>query len=307
MAGSSPLNLAHDASNEHFELKYFDPPEGLEKYILNLFELRHFEGPVHDRHIGALGHLFLTIRGGASGQFGDRIDVVDAKPALFNAFEVAVPYTHYGPLWCLGASLSPLGWAALAQVSVKEYGNRYMHASEVLGPDIENLSDSIVPRRLSDETSTEDACLEVAEWIRPRLKPVSASHERVIDKVLAWLGSSLDPPVEELVDDEQYSRRQMERLVQQYFGFAPKGLARKFRAVRAANILAQPDLTDEGEAELAEAFFDQPHMIREIRRFCGYTPSRLGGTGGSMFERLTHLQSLERMPSYRAIGKPDKT
>ena len=299
------LKLVNDASNEHFELKYFDPPADLDRYILTLFELRLRDGPLSDRHVGALGQIHLAVRGGVTGRFGDRIDSVEQGTALFNAFKVAVPYTYYGPFWCFGASFSPHGWAALTGASVKEYGDRYMHANELLGTDIDRFYDDIVPRRLSGETSAEEACIELADWIRPRLNPVSAEHERVIDKVLAWLSSSLNPPIEDLVEDPEYSRRQIERLVQRYFGFAPNGLARKFRAVRAANLLAQSNLTDEAEAEIADAFVDQPHMIREIRRFCGFTPSRLGGQGGTMFERLTHMQSLERMPSYRVIGRSD--
>ncbi|MEM7665332.1 MAG: helix-turn-helix domain-containing protein [Pseudomonadota bacterium] len=305
MTSLVPLSLRRDASNECYELKYFDPPKELERHILALFELRHFDGPYQDRHPGALAQLFLIIRGYASGQFGDRVDTVEGRPALFNAFEAAVPYTADGPLWCVGASLSPFGWAALTQASVKEYGHRFMRASEVLGEDIDLLASDLVPRRLSGETSTEQACSEVAEWIGARLQPIPSSHERVIEKVLAWLGSSLNPPVEGLVDDPEYSRRQMERIVQRHFGFAPRGLARKFRAIRAANLLLQPDLTDEGEAEIADAFVDQSHMIREIRHFCGFTPSRLGGSGGLMFQQLTQMQNLDRLRPYRAIGSPD--
>ena len=91
--------------------------------------------------------------------------------------------------------------------------------------------------------------------------------------------------------------------MQQYFGFAPRGLARKFRAIRAANLLAQPTLTDEGEAEIACAFVDQPHMIREIRWFCGYTPARLGGAGDSLFLRLSNMQNLDRFRPFKPIGK----
>ena len=302
MTECAALTLANDASNEQFELKYFDPPKGLERYILTLFDLRLRDGPKSDRHVGALGQLHLAVRGGVTGRFGDRVDSVEQGTALFNAFKVAVPYTYYGPFWCFGASFSPHGWAALTGASVKEYGNRYMHASELLDEDIDRFYEDIVPRRLSGETSTQEACIELAEWIRPRLNPAPAEHERVMDKVLAWLGSSLNPPVEDLVEDEHYSRRQIERLVLRYFGFAPRALARKFRAVRAANLLCQTELTDEAEAEIADAFVDQPHMIREIRRFCGFTPSRLGGQGGTMFERLTHMQSLERMKNYRKIG-----
>ncbi|MEP3421621.1 MAG: helix-turn-helix domain-containing protein [Erythrobacter sp.] len=247
------------------------------------------------------------MRGRVSVDFGNRVDVADGCPILFNAFETATPYRAEGPFWCLGASLTPYGWAALTQASLKEYGNKVTHANRLLGNEVDRLNEDISKRRLSNESSSEHCCLEVADWIRQRLTPIPAAHEEIIDRTLAWLGSSLNPPIEELFSDSKYSRRQIERIVQRYFGFAPRALSRKFRAIRAANLLAQPNLTDEGEAEIACAFVDQPHMIREIRRFCGYTPSRLGGGGDPMFMRLTNMQNLDRFRPYRPIGKGEKT
>lgn len=297
-----PKLRAIDKSTEAFDLTYFDPPPGLERHVLALFEMQYRDGPAEDRHVGALGQFFLVIRGRATGHFDCRTDIVQTSPILLNAFDVATPYKADGPFWCIGASLSPFGWAALTQASVYDYRNRYIPAGELLGEDVDRLQDAIGQRRRAGTMTSEEACLEIADWIGQRLSPIPEAHEALIERTLAWLGSSLNPPVEELFEGSSYSRRQIERLVQQYFGFAPRGLARKFRAIRAANLLAQPDLTDEGEAEIACAFVDQPHMIREIRRFCGYTPSRLGGCDDPMFLRLTNMQNLDRFRPYRAVG-----
>lgn len=291
-----------DKSNEHFDLVYFDPPKGLERHVLALFDLCWNDATIEERHPGALGQLFITVYGEGTAYFDGHEDKVVQGPILFNAFDVATPYKLKGPWRCLGASLTPLGWAALTQASVEAHRNRFLPACELLGPDINRLSEDIIGLCLRSRISSEQACLSVAEWIKGRLTPVPSAHEKLIDQVLAWLGSSLNPQVDELFKELQYSRRQSERLVKRYFGFAPRGLARKFRAIRAANLLAQPDLTDEGEAEIADAFFDQPHMIREIRRFCGYTPSRLGGSEDPLFIRLTNMQNLDRFKPYRAVG-----
>ena len=293
---------AIDKSTSAFKLTYFDPPKGLERYILALFEVEFSSERVEDRHPGALGQLLMPMRGKGSAQFRDRVDRVEHHATLFNAFDVATPFVLEGSFWCIGASFSPHGWAALTQASVKDHGNRFMPASELLGGDVDRLTSDIAERRLSGVQSSEQACLEIADWIRERLTPIPLRHEEVIDKTLAWLGSSLNPPVEELFAESGYSRRQTERLILQYFGFAPSGLARKFRAIRAANLLAHDGLNDEGEAEIASAFVDQSHMIREIRRFCGYTPSRLGGPIDPMFMQLTNMQNLDRFRPYRAIG-----
>lgn len=291
-----------DKSSEFFDLTYFDPPKGLERHVLALFDVHYHEEVWEDRHPAAMGQLLITVKGSGCARFGERLDEFGPKPILFNGFEVAAPHTLYGPSRFIGASFSPIGWAALTQVSVKDYRDRVVPACELLGEEVDFFTGDLIARCNQGRISGEQACLELAEWIRPRLRPIPEEHQRVIQLVLAWLGSSLNPSIDALFEGQPYSRRQTERLVQRYFGFAPRALARKFRAVRAANLLAQPDLTYEAEAELAEAFVDQPHMIKEIRRFCGYTPSRLGGDEDPMFIRLTHLQNLDRLTPYRTLG-----
>jgi AraC-like DNA-binding protein len=297
-----------DASNEFFNLSYYDPPKGLERHILALFDTVYPGEVWEDRHPAVMGQMMITTKGEGIAQFDGYQDKVVPGPYLMNAFDVATPFRCTGPWRCLGVSFSPFGWAALMQQSVMEHKNRFLPARELLGPDIDSFTDDLIDRCNSGKVSSEQACREVAEWVRPRLRPIPDAHEDVIYRVLAWLGSSLNPAIDDLFENQGYSRRQLERIVQRYFGFAPRGLARKFRAIRAANLLAQPTLTDEGEAELAEAFVDQPHMIREIRRFCGYTPTRLGGSEDPMFIRLSHIQNLDRFKPYRAVGtgkKPD--
>ena len=56
---------------------------------------------------------------------------------------------------------------------------------------------------------------------------------------------------------------------------------RRYRAVRAATLLSMPQLPDEIEAEIREAFYDQAHLIKEIRFFTGRTPKRLQPNSGS--------------------------
>ena len=52
---------------------------------------------------------------------------------------------------------------------------------------------------------------------------------------------------------------------------------RKYRALRAATLLCDPDATSEMRARVESLFYDQPHMIREIRQFAGRTPGTLDG------------------------------
>ena len=89
--------------------------------------------------------------------------------------------------------------------------------------------------------------------------------------------------------------RQTQRLVQQYFGVSPVALRRKYRALRAAAALSQPDLSDEQAALIQDAFYDQPHMIHEIREFVGRTPARLADDESPYLRELIDGKNLREL------------
>lgn len=292
-----------DASTDRFTLTYYDPPEPLERHVLTLFHFEWSETQIADKHPGALGQLFLNLRGTGKIRFDGNESAANGGAYLFSGFSKAAPLEMDGPWHSVGASLSALGWAALTQSPADRHVDRLFPAEELLGKEIDGLAASIAQKYQADTMTGAEACAVLADWIAPRIKPVPSAHETLIESVIGWLATSLNPDVEALFEKLAYSRRQAERLVARYFGFAPAALARKYRAIRAANLLSRDDLSDEGEAEIANAFYDQPHMIREIRRFCGHTPTRLGGEGGPLFQTLLRMRNLDRLKHFRLIGE----
>lgn len=291
-----------DASTDRYTMCYFDPPEGLERHILTMYDLKAGPIEVHDRHPGALAQLVLVFDGGGEIQLPGHTHIFEPGSYMFCGFDVGSPVVIKGPWHSFGASLSPLGWAALSRAPANKNRNRIMPARDFLGEDIETFASELHARFLAGELTDAELSHSLAKWIETRLHPVAARYERLINRVVEWLSSSLNPDVETLLDTLDFSRRQAERLVSRFFGYSPAALARKFRAIRAAHLLAQPDLTDEGEAEIAAAFCDQSHMIHEIRRFCGYTPSRLGGSEESIFQTMIGLPHLDQLKQFRVIG-----
>jgi len=285
-----------------FHLSYYDPPPALSRHILTTFWFASDHcGEVEDRHPGGLPQLTLFFRGHGEMEFEGRIDFAPPGAYIFCGFSSARPIRMTGPWHAIGASLSPLGWAALTRGSARQNYDRLAPASELLGDAVRLFGDDLIRRYNAGKIDGEAACVELADWIGANLQPIHSTHEAVIEQTIGWLGTSLNPDVDDLFARLNYSRRQGERLVEQYFGLTPAALARKFRAVRAAALLSQRGLSDEAEAEIANAFADQSHMIREIRRFCGYTPSRLGGPGDPIFHTMIQLKNLDRLTQFRAI------
>lgn len=278
-----------------FSLDYFDPEPGQEREVLTSFQFTRDEHEIVDRHPGALHQLAIFLRGEGAVQFGERSDPARPGLMMLSGFSRAVPYRMHGPWHAVGVSLTPVGWAALARLSAREARDRYLHGAQAASPALAAFAEDLVQRYAAGEIGLSEARTSLCAWISRNLNPVPAAHEGLLAQVASWLGRQLHPSVEALYDTTTYSRRQTERLVERYFCLPPAALARKFRAIRAAALLAQPRLTPRAEADIAEAFYDQPHMVREIRHYCGYTPSRLGGDADPLFHTMLAMKNFDRL------------
>lgn len=143
--------------------------------------------------------------------------------------------------------------------------------------------------------SGQDCAEALGAYILRNLKPVSDGHRAMIAITTGWLVGSLDPDIEQLYAALPFSRRQSQRLAERYFGLSPTALRRKYRALRAAAALSQPDLDAETEAAILNTFYDQPHMIREIRLFAGRTPARLSDEPDSYLNEMLDLRNLREL------------
>jgi AraC-like DNA-binding protein len=272
-------------------VEHYPAPSGLQPFVTTLFTLRCDESRIIDVLPAAVGYLAILQCGtGTIGFLGGNCDPSFPETLLtptsaFAALEMD------GPWYMAAAALSPLGWAALTGLDAGQHADRAYDASEVLGEDTAALGEQL--RALHRAAPENGAALvaELAAFIAPRLRPLNPRHAALVGKVADWLSASFDPDLVELQDATGYSSRQLQRLVERYFGTSPKQLARKYRALRVAALL-QSDEIDEGQAAaLVNLFYDQSHLIREIRHFLGRTPARLTKDKDSLLSEASGLRN----------------
>ncbi|MEM6474552.1 MAG: helix-turn-helix domain-containing protein [Pseudomonadota bacterium] len=254
---------------------YIAPPAAISDYVTTLYHFRCDEAVIRDIQPASVGHLSLFPYGKGEMHFRDGHRDPNHDFAILTPLSTATPIFVNGPFHVVGAALTPLGWAALTGLHAGDHRDRMRAADEILGEDATALSDRLNTEYRLGALSGKDCALELASYIGRKAKPINPRHADLIATVNRWLGSSLDPQLPDLMEQAAYSPRQVQRLVERYFGLPPQALARKYRALRAAALLSFPQLTPEYEAELGDAFFDQSHMIREINLFAGRTPARL--------------------------------
>ncbi len=258
-----------------FTLDYLAVRPELSDHVTTFYHFRCDEPKIEDIQPAAVGHLTLFPHGKGAMRFADGRTDPSHEVNLLTPFSEATPFSMNGPFHAIGAVLTPLGWAALTGLPADKHANRLHHAGDWLDPVLVDGGTHLCALYRDRTRSGEECAAALGDLILAHLKPVKPRHVELITLTNRWLGGAIDPDVEDLFAALAYSRRQAQRLVERYFGLPPKSLARKYRALRAAMLMSLPQLSDELDAELAEAFYDQSHMIREIRLFAGRTPAKL--------------------------------
>jgi methylphosphotriester-DNA--protein-cysteine methyltransferase len=116
-------------------------------------------------------------------------------------------------------------------------------------------------------------------------------HDGFIETATNWIVDPEPNEIEHLLENVDFSHRQVERLCKTYFGSGPKKLHRKFRALHAANRLTWMNLSDWREVARA-AYYDQAHFIKEFKQFNGRTPQEFMN-GPNILVRMTLEERLK--------------
>lgn len=298
LSGNEPTDIEIElTASDLIEVDYIAPPAAISDFVTTLYHFRCDEPEICDVHPASVGHFAIFPQGRGEMHFRDGRRDPNHAAVVMTPLSTSHPIQVKGPMHTIGAALTPLGWAALTGLHAGDNCNRLLDAGDVLGRDAVTIGEALNADYLSGKKSGQDCALAIGEFLKPRFKSINSRHADLIKIVNTWLGSSLNPNLDDLMEAAAYSKRQVQRLTERYFGLPPQSLARKYRALRAAALLSFPTLTPEFEAQLADAFFDQSHMIREINLFVGRTPARLRDPDTPFLSEMIAPQNLRELGS----------
>lgn len=277
------VSAADDASNANtdfvspsqIEVAQFVPPPELAPFVTQFYHFRCNERRVRDAQPAALGHIVFYLQGKGSLRFEDGQTYWNDPVALFGPGMAHAEFDIEGPFEDFGLAMSPLGFVALTGKPAAAYADRLVDAAELFGAGITEMALRFREERKQGRITVRDMVEQTTAYLLPFIRPVPADHITLIQAVSQWLSSEFDPDVEAVFAMIDKSRSTATRLIRNYFGASPKQLMRKYRALRAATVLCDPDATPEMRVRVESLFYDQPHMIREIRHFTGRTPGVL--------------------------------
>lgn len=264
-------------SPDKIDIAHFAPTAALAPFVTQIYYFRCEERETRDRQSAALGHLMFFLSGSGVVHFEKGQATAVSGAMQYGPGLAAAEFVLKGPAHILGFVLSPLGFVALTGKPANLFADRAIPAADLYGRELGQMADLFIAGHADGSLRIASMIQQVTNFLLGQIRPVPPAHLAMIRRVIDWLSSDLDPDVELLYSQLNMSRSTAARLITRYFGCPAKPLMRKYRAVRAATVLIDPQCTPEQRAKAESLFYDQPHMIREIRQFVGRTPGALDG------------------------------
>lgn len=262
-------------SGLQFHTKMIPPPAEAAGLVNTFYIIETDDGPIEETVPAYSAQIFLMVRGRVTFTFADG-STAESSTVTINAPQMrSAGCVLDGPVLQVGASLTHLAWQKLANLPADKVHDQLIPASAILSTEQIAALEAATLACREGRIAPEELCAQLTAVIAAGPFTPSPGHTAAVEAILRWLASGLDPALADLYGDVDISPRQLQRICRRFFGVAPAQVLKRFRAHRAAMVLSQPGISKALVDELMATYFDQAHLIRDIRRYTGRTPTIL--------------------------------
>ncbi len=268
------------------EFKYFEPAGELQKLVSSYYFLSlPFE--VSDIMRAEIANVRFILQGSVESDLAGGFDTFEPGQSILCGPTFRWSNIKFAPdTRIFGAAITPLGWRRLIGFSAEDAAGSILPLRDVT---------PVASRALIDEVfsaADNQAIVQAADRLfLSMISNAQRIHDGFIETATNWIVDPEPNEIEHLLENVDFSHRQVERLCKTYFGSGPKKLHRKFRALHAANRLTWMNLSDWREVARA-AYYDQAHFIKEFKQFNGRTPQEFMN-GPNILVRMTLEERLK--------------
>ena len=248
-------------------LRYYEPPPELTDMVGSIYLFTANMSFVTDGTRADFAQLRYMLSGRGHYTFHDGRQIDTPEVCMLGPTMSSIHFDVDGPLQTLGVALLPLGWAALTGRDACDYADSLFDYATV------DSGHAAMLETLRTIDNPDEAVEMLWMFLSSRFQPVTPSMREFVKAADRWLAEESSPRVEALIEATGLSARQVARLTNRLYGAPPKLLARKYRALRVASLIAMTD--EDWRDTIGEAFYDQSHFIRELKHFVGATPHQI--------------------------------
>ena len=197
----------------------------------------------------------------------DGSSIIQPSCFVFGQITTTLEIEPTGNAGIIAARFHPDGFLPFATIPVREMENRAVSLEELFGEEGKQLGLSVL------KAETTSARIHLMETFFLAKLQTEESIDRIARaSVEALLLANGQVTIDELADQLNINRRQLERRFAAVIGMSPKQLSKIIRLQATLKLMEQKQFTSLTSLAYETGYFDQAHFIKDFKEFTGVSP-----------------------------------
>lgn len=197
----------------------------------------------------------------------DATSIVQPKHFVFGQITQPLEIAATGETKIFAVRFHPEGFLPFINIPIREMDNKAVSLEHLFGEEGKLLGEAVCKAQKSDEQIN-----LVENFLLQQIKNPETGDRVAASSVQILLELKGQLSVDELADQMQVHRRQLERKFAAVIGLSPKQLAKIIRLQATLKMMSERRFEHLTELAYENGYFDQAHFIKDFKEFTGVTP-----------------------------------
>jgi AraC-like DNA-binding protein len=210
-------------------------------------------------HYGDLYEQFLE----------DGSSILQPRCFVFGQITSPLEIAPTGVSGIVAARFQPDGFIPFSSYPVQQMENTPVPLNKLFGKDV-----SVFEKNVLNAATNDERINFITAFLLRRLQTAEAADRITKAGIETLLQSNGQINIDELAEQLQVNRRQLERRFSSAIGLSPKQFSKVIRLQSTLKIMQQKQFTSLTSLAYENGYYDQAHFIKDFKEFTGISPKQ---------------------------------
>jgi AraC-like DNA-binding protein len=202
----------------------------------------------------------------------DGSSITQPRCFVFGQITSPLEIAPTGVTGIIGARFHPDGFLPFSSYPIQQMENKAVALNKLFNNDAISLEQHVM-----NALTNEERIQIISTFLINCLQTTDVSDRITKSSIEALLQSNGQMNVDELAEQVQINRRQLERKFSSAIGLSPKQLSKMIRLQTTLKMMEQKQFISLTSLAYENGYYDQAHFIKDFKEFTGVSPKKFYG------------------------------